>query len=157
MGIDDFMVRRALRSRHDADDHRELADAIVRLRPEIAERLAEAGLDDIVHGFHPDKFNPVSLLGSNLLYALPTSKMSQQSLSKDENFVRILREQGIADELMQMSATLIESLTSTFGDDGTNHPLFRRLNLDEELYQRCLLYTSPSPRDRQKSRMPSSA
>ena len=24
-------------------------------------------------------------------------------------------------------------------------------------YQRCLLYTSPSPRDRQKSRMPSSA
>ena len=25
------------------------------------------------------------------------------------------------------------------------------------LYQYCLLYTSPSPRDRQKSRMPSSA
>ena len=25
------------------------------------------------------------------------------------------------------------------------------------LYKRCLLYTSPSPRDRQKSRMPSSA
>ena len=24
-------------------------------------------------------------------------------------------------------------------------------------YERCLLYTSPSPRDRQKSRMPSSA
>ena len=27
----------------------------------------------------------------------------------------------------------------------------------ESLYRRCLLYTSPSPRDRQKSRMPSSA
>ena len=26
-----------------------------------------------------------------------------------------------------------------------------------EVLQRCLLYTSPSPRDRQKSRMPSSA
>ena len=26
-----------------------------------------------------------------------------------------------------------------------------------ESYSRCLLYTSPSPRDRQKSRMPSSA
>ena len=26
-----------------------------------------------------------------------------------------------------------------------------------ELYKSCLLYTSPSPRDRQKSRMPSSA
>ena len=29
------------------------------------------------------------------------------------------------------------------------------LNLGEDFY--CLLYTSPSPRDRQKSRMPSSA
>ena len=28
---------------------------------------------------------------------------------------------------------------------------------DDEQVQRCLLYTSPSPRDRQKSRMPSSA
>ena len=28
---------------------------------------------------------------------------------------------------------------------------------DRELAQFCLLYTSPSPRDRQKSRMPSSA
>ena len=30
-------------------------------------------------------------------------------------------------------------------------------NLDEALNKFCLLYTSPSPRDRQKSRMPSSA
>ena len=28
---------------------------------------------------------------------------------------------------------------------------------DSELIRSCLLYTSPSPRDRQKSRMPSSA
>ena len=28
---------------------------------------------------------------------------------------------------------------------------------EESLFQVCLLYTSPSPRDRQKSRMPSSA
>ena len=34
-----------------------------------------------------------------------------------------------------------------------------RFNADEEptKYESCLLYTSPSPRDRQKSRMPSSA
>ena len=35
----------------------------------------------------------------------------------------------------------------------------RKLDLDSiiERYRGCLLYTSPSPRDRQKSRMPSSA
>ena len=31
------------------------------------------------------------------------------------------------------------------------------LTLTDAYYNRCLLYTSPSPRDRQKSRMPSSA
>ena len=30
-------------------------------------------------------------------------------------------------------------------------------NVDLEQFKGCLLYTSPSPRDRQKSRMPSSA
>ena len=32
-----------------------------------------------------------------------------------------------------------------------------RKRLTELQYENCLLYTSPSPRDRQKSRMPSSA
>ena len=41
-------------------------------------------------------------------------------------------------------------------------PLFQRKAANyaiwcAELFQACLLYTSPSPRDRQKSRMPSSA
>lgn len=136
MGTDDFMVRRALRSRLEIGGQQELADAIVRLRPEIAKRLSEAGVDDIVHVFHPEKFNPVSPLGSNLLYALPTRMLTQETLSKEVNFVEILQDEGIADELAQLSATLIEGLTATFGDDGTDHPLFRRLNMDEELYQR---------------------
>ncbi|MEH6443507.1 MAG: ABC transporter transmembrane domain-containing protein [Oceanospirillaceae bacterium] len=136
MGVDDFMVRRTLRSQLKLAGRQQLADAIVRLRPEIASRIAKAGLDDVVHGFHPDKFNPVSPLGSNLLYALPTRMLTQVSLSQDESFVRIIRKQGIADELIEMSVTLIESLTATFGHDGTDHPLFKRLNMDEVLYQR---------------------
>ena len=35
--------------------------------------------------------------------------------------------------------------------------LLQLLNDSPELEKTCLLYTSPSPRDRQKSRMPSSA
>ncbi|MDU8944705.1 ABC transporter transmembrane domain-containing protein [Ovoidimarina sediminis] len=134
MGIDDFMVRRALSSRHDPEEERELCDAIVRLRPEIARRLSQAGLDDVIHRFDPDKFNPVSPLGSNLLYAMPTRLITQVTLAKEEGFLEILREEGIIEELAEMSANLIEGLVATFGNDGVDHPLFRRLNLDEELY-----------------------
>ena len=90
----------------------------------------------MVYVYHPDKYNPISPLGSNLLYAMPTRMLTQLSLSQETDFVKILKEQGLAEELTQLSATLIESLTSTFGKDGTDHPLFRRLNLDEELYHR---------------------
>ena len=40
--------------------------------------------------------------------------------------------------------------------DTTNNP-FNNLRNIEKGFWICLLYTSPSPRDRQKSRMPSSA
>ena len=134
MGIDDFMVRRALRSRLNLESQNELAEAVVKLRPEIAKRIEEAGLGDIVHAFHPDKFNPVSPLGSNLLFAMPTQMLTQVSLSKEENFLDILRTEGLLEELTNLSANLVEGLMATFGNDGIDHPLFRRLNLDEELY-----------------------
>ena len=47
-----------------------------------------------------------------------------------------------------------------FAQERTPVTHFRSLrdNKDENLWDKdCLLYTSPSPRDRQKSRMPSSA
>ncbi|PKH06090.1 ABC transporter transmembrane domain-containing protein [Moritella sp. Urea-trap-13] len=136
MGTDEIIVRRGLRSRLDPNTQNELVEAIVQLRPEIAKRLANAGLDDIVHTFHPDKFNPVTPLGSNLLYAVPTKMLTQISLSQEDNFVQMLQDEGIADYLAHMSANLIEGLTETFGTDGTDHPLFRRLNMDENLYHR---------------------
>ena len=43
---------------------------------------------------------------------------------------------------------------------GVRDAHYRRFDINlvlERLVENCLLYTSPSPRDRQKSRMPSSA
>jgi len=136
MGTDDFMVRLALRSRLDPGTHPELEEAIVRMRPEIEQRLKEAGMEDIVLRFHPEKFNSESLLGSNLLYAHPTQVLTQKALASDPNFLRMLKNAGIEEEIAQMSRSLIDGLTTTFGNDGTKHPLFRRLGMDEELYSR---------------------
>ena len=48
---------------------------------------------------------------------------------------------------------LVKLLVDNFKDEVGNLDL-SRLN---QTHPTCLLYTSPSPRDRQKSRMPSSA
>ncbi|GGA30528.1 ABC transporter transmembrane domain-containing protein [Neptunicoccus cionae] len=136
MGIDEFMVRRALRHRLDPVNQRELAEKIVELRPEIARRLKKAGLGDIVHHFDPRKFNPVSPLGSNLLYAMPTRMLTQESLAEQRKFFSILKKENIVDEVAEMSASLIEGVVATFGEDGTDHPLFRQLNMDDALYHK---------------------
>ncbi len=134
MGADDFMVRRTLRSVIDPGTNPELEQKIVELRPEIARQISQAGLDDIVFRFDPDKFNPVSPLGVNLLYALPPRRLSQEELADDGNFLRLMREEEIADEAARVAASLVLGLNATFGRDGTDHPLFRALNLDEDLY-----------------------
>lgn len=134
MGADEFMVRRTLKSVIAPDTQPDLERKIVELRPEIATRLEEAGLMDVVHRFDPEKFNPVSPLGANLLFALPTRMLGQERLATQINFLHGLREEGIEETVLDIAASVIETLDATFGKDGTDHPLFRMLNLEEELY-----------------------
>ena len=62
-------------------------------------------------------------------------------VSDDDNAIRIILEESL-------SSSGFDVKTFSSGDDVVNE-----LKNDKP----CLLYTSPSPRDRQKSRMPSSA
>ena len=50
---------------------------------------------------------------------------------------------------------LIDSMWGTSRHDSQAYAIRHKIN--EVALEACLLYTSPSPRDRQKSRMPSSA
>ena len=50
--------------------------------------------------------------------------------------------------------TMTYHLNNTFGNPSSLYTIGQQA---KEVLETCLLYTSPSPRDRQKSRMPSSA
>ncbi|MCU9836433.1 ABC transporter transmembrane domain-containing protein [Ruegeria sp. WL0004] len=138
MGTDEFMFRRTLRSMIDVRAHGALADEIVALRDTVAHRLAERGLADLVYRFDPDRFNPAVPLGGNLLYAAPARKISQDQLVSDGRFIQMLYEEGLADEAMSMALGVVATLRQTFGRDGTQHPLFRKLGLEDETYLHLL-------------------
>src|SRR5674476_421654 len=86
-----------------------------------------------------------------------TSLVGGQRIAKDA--IRI-ESYGTVDEL---NATLGLVRTANRDDTGAARKADRdRLDavleqIQNELFNLCLLYTSPSPRDRQKARMPSSA
>ncbi|MGD9861819.1 MAG: ABC transporter transmembrane domain-containing protein, partial [Pseudodonghicola sp.] len=136
MGIDESMFRRTLRSRFDPVLHPTLAQDIVALRPEIRDRLRARGLDDVVFHFDPDQFNPAIPLAGNLLFATPVHEIAPEALAHDDRFLRMLEDQGLAEEAIAVSMGVIDTLNRTFGRDGTHHPLFQRLGLDDDLYQR---------------------
>ncbi len=136
MGIDEFMVRRTLRSRFDPSLHPKLARQIIDLRPKVQERLTQKGLNDVIHRFEPDKFNPAIPLGGNLLFAAPSQKLTPKGLASEPRFTRMMFDHGLADDTLVISQAVIETLNQTFGMDGTDHPLFRRLGMDEETYLR---------------------
>ena len=67
-------------------------------------------------------------------------------------------EEAVESLLAQDQARQLEVVVVDNGSrDGSDLALERRYERRIRLIRTCLLYTSPSPRDRQKSRMPSSA
>ena len=62
---------------------------------------------------------------------------------------------GVIDRLKALEIASQRELDLVLVSEKANPPVCRVMDYGK--YKFCLLYTSPSPRDRQKSRMPSSA
>ncbi|MEO1733798.1 MAG: cyclic nucleotide-binding domain-containing protein, partial [Pseudomonadota bacterium] len=115
--------------------HKALARDVVALRPIVHARLQSRGLDQFVHRFDPDEFNPAVPLGGNLLFAAPRRDMSPEELASKRGFMQMLRDQDLADEALEISQAVVDTLEHAFGIDGTDHPLFRKLGLEEKTYR----------------------
>lgn len=135
---EDVMFQRMVTDRIDPKKRPKLAAEIVALRGEVYERLKEKGLDKVVHRFDPDKFNPALALGGNLMFAAPLRNISQAGLASERRFLSMIIDQGLAEQGVAISQTLVETLHQTFGRDGTDHPLFTALGIDEELYEQLV-------------------
>jgi putative ABC transport system ATP-binding protein len=138
LNTDEGIIRGTLNSTMDAEKHAVLAQRIVDLRGEVHAVLKERNLDQAVYRFDPDTFNPAIPLGGNLLFAAPRRDISQEGLVAERAFLGMIAEQGLAEQAIAISQTLVETLHQTFGMDGTNHPLFTALRIDEALYERLV-------------------
>ena len=47
-------------------------------------------------------------------------------------------EQGLGEQAIAISQTLVETLHRTFGMDGTDHPLFTSLDIEDSMYERLV-------------------
>ncbi len=138
LGTSQLLFERMLNTRIMPENHPELAKRIVELRTEVHERLTEEGLDKYVYRLDPDQFNPAIPLGGNLMFAAPRYNISQEGLAAEKNFLSMIMEQGLGEQAIAISQTLVETLHRTFGLDGTGHPLFTALGIEEPMYERLV-------------------
>ncbi len=138
VGTEDLMFRRMVMDRIDPSKRPKLAKHIVDLRDEVHEKLKERNLDGVIHRFDPDLFNPAMALGGNLMFASPMRSISQTALASERSFLAMIFDQGLAEQGIAISQTLVETLHQTFGRDGTDHPLFIALGIEEDLYEQLV-------------------
>lgn len=138
IGQDEEIFRRALQLRISPDVHHDLAAAIVALRDTVRDRIEEKELDDIVFRFDPDKFNPAMPLAGNLLFAAPRSPVVTNGLEQARMFSNLIHSEGLSLQALNIGQSVVDTLLHTFGHDGTDHPLFRRVGLEADLFRRLV-------------------
>ena len=85
------------------------------------------------------------------LYAVGGDARFRPLDGADANLVRAFLDAQTAEAVYALTGTEVPSVHK---EANISH---KRYDYGNQLIEACLLYTSPSPRDRQKSRMPSSA
>ncbi|MEM6906975.1 MAG: ABC transporter ATP-binding protein, partial [Pseudomonadota bacterium] len=136
MGTSSYLFSRGLDARFDAAEHPDLAKRLVALRPQIARRIAGEKLTGTLHPFLADRFNPGLPVAGNLLFAVPTREIAQEDIAKDTRFRAMLRDLKLEDELLDLGQSVLGLLSRVFGMKGTDHPMFVKLGIDAEFFEK---------------------
>ncbi|WP_081780990.1 ABC transporter transmembrane domain-containing protein [Sulfitobacter noctilucae] len=135
LDIDRLLFTRGMDQRFDAKTHSRLAAALVEVRDQVRRNIGATGLEDQVHFFDPAQFNAALPVAENLIFATPHQRITPQILVEQTDFMQLLVTLDLETDLLQLAVDMVNLLRQTFGVDGTDHPLFRKLGLDPAVFE----------------------
>lgn len=138
MGRSTALLRRGLDQIFDPDSHGDLAQKLVKLRPQVEKAVRAAGLERHVYRFEENMYNPALPVIDNLVFATPRQPITQDVLAEQTEFVAQLGALKLEKGLFQLTCAVVDMVLQVFGLDGTDHPLFRNLGLDPKHSKRRL-------------------
>ena len=144
-GSTEALTRRTMDQHYDAEKHPNLTKALISLRPKIAQAVEDAGLSRFVYRFDSDSYNPALPVAENLLFATPRETITPTIIEAKLEFLRLLHDLELASNLEVLARNIIEMLRQIFGANGTDHPLFRKVGLEVEIYEAALDLVTRKP------------
>lgn len=131
----------------DGEAQPDLAQAIVDLRPKLTDRLSGDGLSNTVLPFEVDSYNPLRTLMDNILFAVPTTPVEPRVLAGHPDFITCLQSRAIIPDVAEFARAVVDLLQSTFGEIGTDHPLFQRLGLEVATFEDAVKFNDRAKAD----------
>jgi len=150
MDVENKLLYRSLEQKFEQEKHKELSKRLVEIRPVIAEKIEVAGLGSLLYPLTPDIYNPAFPIGENLLFAIARGAITQQELAAHTDFIKLLRDLELETTIFELAQDVVEMLYQTFGTDKTDHPLFSRLGLDVQSYEKTVALVLKSRNARAK-------
>lgn len=138
MGSGSALFRRGMDQVVDPEAHAELVARLLDLRPKVQAAVEASEHARYAYLFRADAYNPALPVAENLLFATPRRPISAELLAEQTEFMRLLRKLGLDDSLVRLTQDVVDMLRQTFGIDGTDHPLFRKLGLDSATYEAAI-------------------
>ena len=134
LDLSDALFARGLTLRLPDDLDTPLAKALPAMRARVAARIEAEGLSQNARFFAADTYNPALSVAENVLFAIAHETPNAEKIAEQSDFQALLDELHLEKALFDTAFSIVEILLNIFGDDGSNHPLFRKLDLEEASY-----------------------
>jgi ABC-type multidrug transport system fused ATPase/permease subunit len=129
VGLDQDVYRLGLRGTVDPRQQPELANAILRARAALRQRLAELGLSDLVDTFERSAYNSNTTMGENLLFGNTVGDaFDMERLAEHPYVLEVLDKVGLTGELLGLGYDTAMTMAEIFADVPPEHELFQRFS-----------------------------
>jgi putative ABC transport system ATP-binding protein len=128
--LEETMFELGLRGAVDPALHKGLAESALRARGAMRSRLAAPDVRGLVEQFDANKYNRNATLAENLLFGTPIGRKTFDidNLANSEYVRHVLRETGLADDLLRMGHKLAETMVELFSGLPPGHEFFERFS-----------------------------
>ncbi|MGI9419392.1 MAG: ABC transporter transmembrane domain-containing protein [Geminicoccaceae bacterium] len=127
--LDRDVYQMGLRGTIDPEDQPDVAEAIMKARRAMGERMQDPKLGRLVEAFDPERYNENATLAENLLFGAPIGDRLQIEHLAAEPYVQaVLNESDLTTTLVDVGYRLAETMVELFQDLPPDHDYFRQFS-----------------------------
>ncbi|NJO38753.1 MAG: ATP-binding cassette domain-containing protein, partial [Rhizobiales bacterium] len=127
--LDRDVYQMGLRGTIDPEDQPEVADAVMKARRAMGERLQDPRLGRLVEVFDPDAYNTNATLAENLLFGAPIGdEFTIDHLASQAYVQEVMRASGLTETLVEVGHRLASIMVELFADLPPDHDYFRQFS-----------------------------